>query len=264
MSNFYTSEILLLGQEELSNFSNDPEQQSAWIQQASKDYLENFYKQKKLTQNPELHFYNQEFARFKIEDSRRLLAETAYQSSFTGETLRVFVLFHLDSASSEAQNALLKVLEEPPQNTFILLPLLSLQNILPTIQSRCRIQQRTFDFSPPEPDEEKITSHFPETRAEALRMSQNLKDKEQIRQYCHACLEKLPATEIQKRAALAGCLEDLENNFQAQLALEHCFFACLRQWAAKFTVSMMIFLRWLSNKLTSAWKSAFFSSKPWK
>ena len=39
----------------------------------------------------------------------------------------------------EAQNALLKVLEEPPANTHIMLGTESIETLLPTIQSRCQI-----------------------------------------------------------------------------------------------------------------------------
>lgn len=41
--------------------------------------------------------------------------------------------------TTEAQNALLKVLEEPPLNTIIIVLALSLENVLPTIISRCKI-----------------------------------------------------------------------------------------------------------------------------
>ncbi len=41
--------------------------------------------------------------------------------------------------TTEAQNALLKVLEEPPGNTVIAILIESLENVLPTIISRCKI-----------------------------------------------------------------------------------------------------------------------------
>lgn len=39
----------------------------------------------------------------------------------------------------EAQNALLKTLEEPPENTFLLLCAPNVQNLLPTVVSRCQV-----------------------------------------------------------------------------------------------------------------------------
>lgn len=39
----------------------------------------------------------------------------------------------------EAQNALLKILEEPPENTFIFLLVASKNDLLPTVLSRCKV-----------------------------------------------------------------------------------------------------------------------------
>ncbi len=44
-----------------------------------------------------------------------------------------------DSLTVEAQNALLKVLEEPPSHTIIILNVENIENLLPTIISRCQI-----------------------------------------------------------------------------------------------------------------------------
>src|SRR5690606_33119153 len=44
-----------------------------------------------------------------------------------------------DLASIPAQNALLKVIEEPPSNTQIVLTCTTQANLLPTITSRCQI-----------------------------------------------------------------------------------------------------------------------------
>ncbi len=41
--------------------------------------------------------------------------------------------------TTEAQNALLKILEEPPQNTFIIIVAPALNSFLPTVLSRCKI-----------------------------------------------------------------------------------------------------------------------------
>lgn len=53
----------------------------------------------------------------------------------------------------EAQNALLKVLEEPPLNTIIILTISNQDHLLPTVRSRCKIVelQQKMDF----PEEEK-------------------------------------------------------------------------------------------------------------
>lgn len=62
--------------------------------------------------------------------------------------LRVVVLYPLDALQTEGANALLKTLEEPPQNTVFLLVTDRIDRILPTILSRCR----QFPLQPPQPE----------------------------------------------------------------------------------------------------------------
>lgn len=52
---------------------------------------------------------------------------------------KIIVIEDAQLLTPEAQNALLKVLEEPPANTFILLGTESKEALLPTILSRCQI-----------------------------------------------------------------------------------------------------------------------------
>lgn len=52
---------------------------------------------------------------------------------------KAVVLKNCENLTAEAQNALLKVLEEPPKNTIIILTASSINNFLPTILSRCKI-----------------------------------------------------------------------------------------------------------------------------
>ncbi|OHB59606.1 MAG: hypothetical protein A2173_09120 [Planctomycetes bacterium RBG_13_44_8b] len=59
-----------------------------------------------------------------------------------------------EKLSAAGQNALLKTLEEPPADTFIILLCTQLDNLLPTTRSRCQIVQ----FGPL--SEEKIAAHL--------------------------------------------------------------------------------------------------------
>jgi DNA polymerase III delta prime subunit len=52
---------------------------------------------------------------------------------------KAVILSAQNAITTEAQNALLKVLEEPPENTIILLICESAEEFLPTIISRCKI-----------------------------------------------------------------------------------------------------------------------------
>ena len=52
---------------------------------------------------------------------------------------KVFLLFHCEKMLSAAQNALLKVLEEPPENVVFILTIDSASSLLSTVRSRSRI-----------------------------------------------------------------------------------------------------------------------------
>jgi len=52
---------------------------------------------------------------------------------------KMVIIKKLNTATNEAQNALLKVIEEPPANTCIMLVASTKEQILPTILSRCKI-----------------------------------------------------------------------------------------------------------------------------
>ncbi len=51
---------------------------------------------------------------------------------------RMVLILDADKMNVQAQNALLKVLEEPPENTFFILTATQIPTLLPTILSRCR------------------------------------------------------------------------------------------------------------------------------
>lgn len=52
-------------------------------------------------------------------------------------TKKIFIINNFDISTDEAQNKLLKVLEEPPQNVHFLISAKSEDRVLPTIKSRC-------------------------------------------------------------------------------------------------------------------------------
>ena len=52
---------------------------------------------------------------------------------------RAVILAHADTMSRDAQGALLKTLEEPPDGTLLFLTATGLSSILPAIRSRCRL-----------------------------------------------------------------------------------------------------------------------------
>lgn len=69
-----------------------------------------------------------------IEEIRSLRAKAALASS----GFSVWIIVGAERMSAEASNALLKTLEEPPKDTYFFLTTTTVQNLLPTIISRCQ------------------------------------------------------------------------------------------------------------------------------
>ncbi len=74
-----------------------------------------------------------------IEDIRALKHFLKLKTTGTGQTIRrVIVIENADNMLHEAQNALLKQLEEPPADTLIILTAHDQTTLLPTVKSRVR------------------------------------------------------------------------------------------------------------------------------
>lgn len=70
-----------------------------------------------------------------VSDSNEIVAECFAKP--VNLPNKVFVVNNFDVSTEEAQNKLLKVLEEPPKNVYFLLGAKSEEKVLPTIRSRC-------------------------------------------------------------------------------------------------------------------------------
>jgi DNA polymerase-3 subunit delta' len=92
-----------------------------------------------------LDAYNKQTA-ITVEDIRQLKQKMRL-ASFEGK-FKVVILWHAEKMRTEAANAFLKLLEEPPPNTIFILTAPSPEQVLPTIQSRCQSM-----FFPALPDE---------------------------------------------------------------------------------------------------------------
>lgn len=69
----------------------------------------------------------------QIRDMGSIIASRANEAAF-----RMVCILHADLMNPQAQNALLKMLEEPPRHTFFILAAEQTAPLLPTILSRCR------------------------------------------------------------------------------------------------------------------------------
>lgn len=70
----------------------------------------------------------------------RAMIERMQMSSMSGNW-RVVLIDAVDELTVAAENAILKLLEEPPQQTLFLLVTHQLSNVLPTVRSRARIEK---------------------------------------------------------------------------------------------------------------------------
>lgn len=121
-------------------------------------------------QNPDFLLLQNES--FGIDDARDL-EKWAQGKPFTGKT-KVSLLI-VGSITFEAQNALLKILEEPPLGTYIFINIPNLGNILGTFLSRVRI----LDFAKDDKAEDVDASKFFHSKIkERLAMIRSLSKKE--------------------------------------------------------------------------------------
>ncbi len=74
---------------------------------------------------------------FKVETIRQIRSDAYVQSQEGG--FKVYLLMRAESMSAQAQNALLKILEEPPAQTVFLLTCPTANSLLQTVRSRAQM-----------------------------------------------------------------------------------------------------------------------------
>ncbi len=100
--------------------------------------------------HPDVELYAPEKSVFRVEQVRQIT-----QSAFVKPheaVCKVFVLQNCELMNPAAQNAILKTLEEPPENVRFVLLTRSAAALLPTIRSRCVTFTLTEQSGPPTED----------------------------------------------------------------------------------------------------------------
>lgn len=217
MEKFYIAEILLLP-ERASGSEKEAEVLLA-TQELIRQYLLERAQNDPTLKKLDWRWYNSELSSFKIDLAREIIKEAQFANLEQAKT-RVLVLLNFDTAGSAAQNALLKLIEEPPLQTLILLPINNVSNILPTISSRCQL----IDLSnqPKEQAGETIQVVWPDNLATALKLTEEYKDRTNAKKLIRQFLlnENLS---VRQRQALLQANSDLDKNLNVTLALDHCF-----------------------------------------
>lgn len=116
--------------------------------------------------HPDVKFYPQG-GKLLVEDSKKIVDESFTKPIFADK--KIFIIQNVDLSTDEAQNKLLKSLEEPQKNVFYILTTTNLDKVLPTIRSRCN----KIEIMPcQEQDIEKLLSCSEEQKQLALKIGQ--------------------------------------------------------------------------------------------
>ena len=115
-----------------------------------------------------------------VDDARRV-SELAAGAPFAGE--HKVVIIAASRAYHEAQNALLKLFEEPPHGTYLFFILPSLGGLLPTLRSRVQILDTKWGLtkSPHSEAAEEFMKATKEKRSAMIKKLTNGKDEEERR-----------------------------------------------------------------------------------
>ena len=134
----------------------------------------------KVQSNPDIIVLR--YGLFSVEDARKV-AELAAGAPFVGE--HKVVIIAASRAYHEAQNALLKLFEEPPPRTYLFLILPSLGSLLPTLRSRVQVLNthvgRTTSYIPEGAAEEFMKANK-EKRSALIKKLTSGKDEEERRE----------------------------------------------------------------------------------
>lgn len=108
--------------------------------------------------NPDFQLIEPDEGKIKIEQIREMQRKVAEKPIISDK--KVYVIDNADTMTTEAQNCLLKTLEEPPEYIIIILICSNEDNLLSTIKSRCT----RMHFEPINDEEVKkyINLEFPE------------------------------------------------------------------------------------------------------
>ncbi len=109
---------------------------------------------------------------FSVEDARRV-SELAAGAPFAGDYKVIIIT--ASRVYHEAQNALLKLFEEPPRETYLFLVLPTLGSLLPTLRSRVQILNPYQDVVRPTFDVGRTTSYIPEATEEFMKASKEMR-----------------------------------------------------------------------------------------
>lgn len=167
-----------------------------------------------------------------IKDITPLLFRMPFQEDY-----KLLFVLHAESMTREAQNAFLKVLEEPPENTQIILFAQNSESLLPTVLSRC------------------VVVHAESNKKEKTKKASSLPTMEDIKKTSMGeRVELLEKYTVKKEQAVSWCQElliqaknDMELHPTSETAIENaqriqdCLVRLGKNVNAKLAVGSMLF-----------------------
>lgn len=190
-----------------------------------------------LHNHPDIHWINLE-ATLKIEDVRQLQAISSYKPYQLAWSF--FIISNLDTASLPAQNALLKILEEPPEHVKLILFCQQSELVIGTVASRCQQFLLNTNQSSLISDSEKGNSLYDQilqsNYGQLVELAETIADKAAAEKLVVTLLNDLHSlltTHLQSQIrlqyvkqihVLQQTLNWLKANVNYRLALEECFF----------------------------------------
>lgn len=220
--NFFTPVIVVIPQ-----FSNHEERLLEWI--CNQNSMVN---QTKIINISNYTAINQNNENVGIEMVRELIATLAY-GSYEGSERTISIL-HADAATIPAQNALLKLLEEPPRGTRVYLTVEDPEKLLETIISRCVVKRIGKNEEQGNSEMVALTSTIATASyRELIELAEKYKERDEavmvikeLLVFLHSRVQEKPLEKKyqQQVQAVLKTLDGLQRNGNVRLLLEDCFF----------------------------------------
>lgn len=132
-NNSISKSILLITKDEQYSFEFALLLSSLLFNDGKLEQNENFVKVKNFC-HPDLKIYPQK-DKIMVADSDSIVEEASIKPIFANK--KIFIIKNIDKGMEQAQNKLLKTLEEPANNVYFILTTSNVNQVLPTIRSRC-------------------------------------------------------------------------------------------------------------------------------
>ncbi len=208
-------------------------------QSLAQKYLADFYP------NYQPIFLNQTEENLPIELVRDLINQTSFARTSQEQT--AYILCGAEKASLPAQNALLKILEEPPKNILLVLVATTGHQLLPTILSRCNEVLLTDTKK----DTTNLAEHIETTISfchqpnafkfyQLIDLAEYWQKDEQRNKHLTFVLSQLLANQQNSGFALnklRQALESWKKNGNVKLVIEDCLFTIKKHYLNETSIS---------------------------